>query len=39
MNLALAAPLDVQDYEGATNAFTEALKLDPANGEINKALR
>ncbi|CAL4891181.1 unnamed protein product [Urochloa decumbens] len=29
----------LKDYEGAINAFVEALKLDPANCEIKKALR
>ncbi|NP_001132274.1 uncharacterized protein LOC100193710 [Zea mays] len=29
----------LKDYQGAVNAFTEALKLDPASLEIKKALR
>ncbi|TVU06249.1 hypothetical protein EJB05_49451 [Eragrostis curvula] len=29
----------LKDHEGAVNAFTEALKLEPENGEIKKGLR
>ncbi|CAL4898033.1 unnamed protein product [Urochloa decumbens] len=34
-----AALSSLKDYEGAINAFVEALKLDPANCKIKKALR